>query len=70
MTGLLQLLDEPCRFEAVETRHLNVEEDDGEFLFQQALQSLLARLRTDQRLVERLEQRFERQQVLGPVVDQ
>jgi hypothetical protein len=56
--------------EAVHTRHLHVEQNDGEVLLEQRLERLLARPRHAQAHAQRLEHRLERQQVLPPVVDE
>jgi len=63
-------LDQARRVEAVHARHLDVEQDDRELTRQQVLERLFARIGADQRLRERLEDRFERQQVLRAIVDE
>ena len=66
----LPLLDQLGGLEAVHPRHLDVEQDRRELVVQQPPQRLLARRGADEIGVERLEDRLEREQVLGPVVDQ
>jgi hypothetical protein len=66
----LTRLDQARGLEAVDPRHLNVEQDDGEVVEEELAQRLVARVRPDQRLIERLEDRLQREQVLRPVVDQ
>ena len=70
MTGPLALLDQLRRLEPVQPRHLDVEQDRSELLVEQVPQRLLAGCREHELLPERLEQRLEREQVLGPVVDE
>src|SRR5207244_3690711 len=48
----------------------DVEEDDRELLLEQVPERLLARGRGDEAAAERLQARLEREQVLGPVVDE
>ena len=66
----LELLDQLRGLEAVHARHLDVEQDHGVLVVEQASQRLFARLDADELLAQRLEDRLERQQVLRPVVDQ
>ena len=66
----LPLLDQLRRLEAVEVRHLDVEEDHGEVVAQQLPERVLTRMRPHEVLAERLEDRLEREQVLGRVVDE
>ena len=66
----LALLDQLGRLEAVEPRHLDVEQDHRELVVEEVAQRLLAGLGADELLPERLEDRLEREQVLGPVVDE
>ena len=70
MPRALELLDQLGGLEAVHARHLHVEQDHGELVVEQAPQRLFARLDADELLAERLEDRLEREQVLGPVVDE
>jgi hypothetical protein len=58
------------RLEAVHPRHLDVEQDDGEVLAEQRAQRLLAAVGGHEAHLERLEDGGQREQVLGPVVDQ
>ena len=66
----LARLDQPRGLEAVDPRHLNVEQDDGEVVEEELAQRLVPRVRPDQRLAERLEDRLQREQVLRPIVDE
>ena len=68
--GLAPALDVLGGLEAVELGHLDVEQDERELVVQQPAQRLLAGRRGDQAAVQRGEDRLEREQVLGPVVDQ
>ena len=63
-------LDQLGGLEPVQPRHLDVEQDRGELCLEQVPERLLARSSADELLAERLEERLEREQVLGPVVDQ
>ena len=58
------------RLEAVHARHLDVEQHDGEILVEQRAQRLLARARRHEPHIERFEHGGQREQVLGPVVDE
>ena len=69
VTGPLTPLDQLRRLEPVQPRHLDVEQDRSELFVEQMSQRLLAGCRENELLLERLEERLERQQVLGPVVD-
>ena len=66
----LPLLDQLRGLEAVHARHLDVEQDRRELLVEQPPQRLLARRGADEVGVERLEDRLQGEQVLGPVVDE
>ena len=55
---------------AVEPRHAHIEQDDREFLLQQATQSLLARAHAHDALPERLENGAQRVQRVLVVVDE
>ena len=66
----LALLDQRRRFEAVEHRHLDVQQDDRGIVPQQLAERLLAGVGVEEVLLERLEDGLEREQVLGPVVDE
>ena len=66
----LALLDRARGLEAVEPRHHDVEEDHRELLVEQVPERLLARLRAHEVLPQRLQDRLEGEQVLGPVIDQ
>jgi hypothetical protein len=67
---LLSRLDHLGRLEAVQARHLHVEQDHRELTLEQAAQRVFARLGAHESLPERLEDRLEREQILGPIVDQ
>ena len=56
--------------EAVEAGHLDVEQDEREVLLAEPLERLLARARPHEALAERLEDRFEGDQVRRAVVHQ
>ena len=62
--------DQLGRLEAVEPRHLDVEEDRRELALQHRLERLLAGARPHEPVARRLEDRLEREQVLGVVVDE
>ena len=66
----LALLDQRRGFEAVQDRHLHVEQDHRDVLVEELAQSVLAGVGVEELLAERLEDRLEREQVLGPVVDE
>src|SRR4051794_34060664 len=66
----LALLDQLGGLESVHPRHLDVEQNHGEVVVQQAAQRLLARGRAHGPQAERLQHRLEGQQVLGLVVDE
>ena len=66
----LALLDQLCRVEPVETRHLDVEQDAREVVVEQRPERLLAGLRADEVLAERLEDRSQGDEVLLAVVDE
>ena len=70
MPRLLTLLDELRRLQTVETRHLHVEENHGERLPEELQERLFARARLDQPHFEGLQGPFQREEVLGPVVDE
>ena len=62
------LLDQRRRVEAVELGHLHVEQDHGDLVPQQLPQRILAGMRVDEVLAERLQDGLEGEQVLGAVV--
>ena len=62
-------LDQLGGLEAVEARHLHIEEDHGELVLEQVAEGLVSRRRGDKPVAERLEDRLEREQVLRAVVD-
>ena len=66
----LSLLDQLGGLEAVEPGHLDVQQDRREVVVEEVAERLLARVRADELRPERLQDRLERQQVLGPVVDE
>ena len=66
----LPLLDQARGLEAVDPRHLHVEQDHGEVPAEQLPERLLAGVRAHELLPERLEDGLEREQVLGAVVDE
>src|SRR5438309_417766 len=68
--GLLPLLDQLRRLEAIEPRHLDVEQDHRERLSQELQERLLTGLCFHQPRAERLQHAFQREEVLGPIVDQ
>jgi hypothetical protein len=67
---LLPRLDQAGGLEPVHVGHLDVEQHGGELATQQLAQRLLARTGAHQLEPERLEHRFEREQVVGPIVDE
>ena len=68
--GALALADERGGLEAVHAGHVDVEQDDGELVVEQCAQRLAAGVGADDVLAQLLEDRFERQQLLGLVVDE
>ena len=66
----LALLDQLRGLEPVETRHLDVEQDAREVLVEERPERLLAGLRADEVLAERLEDRAQGDEVLLAVVDE
>jgi hypothetical protein len=67
----LALLDHLGDLEAVEVGHLDVEQDHREVVsVQQAAERLCAGARADELVPERLEDRLQREEVLGPIVDE
>jgi len=66
----LARLDDLRDLEAVHTRHLDVEQDHGEFLAQHPLQSFRPRVGANQILAELLENRFEREKIFRSIVDE
>jgi hypothetical protein len=64
------LADHRRKLEAIELRHVDVEQDDGNFRPQQAFQRLTARAGRDQALAKRTEDRFIAQKLSRLVVDQ
>ena len=63
-------LDQCGGLEPVEPWHLHVEQDHRDVVAEELAQRVLAGLRVEERLAQRLEDRLEREQVLGPVVDE
>jgi hypothetical protein len=61
--------DQLRRFEAIEAGHVDVEQDHSEVLRQHLLQRLLAGVRGDDVLPELVEDRRQREQLVGPIVD-
>ncbi len=68
--GARPLLDQLRRFEPVEPRHPDVEQDHREVLLEQHPQRSVAGCRGSERVPERLEHRLERAQILRLVVDE
>ena len=64
------LLDQLRRVEPVESRHLDVEQDAGEVVVEQRPERLLAGVRADEVLTERLQDRAQGDEVLLVVVDE
>src|SRR6476620_8279214 len=56
-------------FEAVHSRHVHIEENNGELLLQQTTQSFATRSRANQILIQFREVRLVREKLVGPVVD-
>src|SRR6266545_3258889 len=69
VSALRPLLDELRRLEPVEARHLNVEQDEREISGQQVAQRFFARAALHQLVAERIQHRFERDQIARVVVD-
>ena len=65
----LARLDESRGFEAVDAGHLHVQQDHRHIMRQQLAQRLITGARAHEDLPERLEDRFEREEILGAVVD-
>src|SRR5712675_258997 len=70
MSRTFARLDHARRLESVHSRHLNVEQYDGELALEQAAQRVLARLGAHESLPQRLEDGLERKQILGAIVDE
>jgi hypothetical protein len=66
----LPLLDELGGLETVHPRHLDVEEDHGEIVLEQALERFFSGACVDHIELERVEHRVQRHEVLGLVVDE
>ena len=66
----LALLDQLRRLEAVEQRHLDVEQDDRDVVEQQLAERLFSGMGVEEVLLERLEDGLQRKQVLRTVVDE
>src|SRR3954467_2201834 len=62
--------DESCGFEAIDYGHRDIQENDGEFLFQQPTQSFLAGACLNNVLPETGENRFEREEFVLAVIDE
>jgi hypothetical protein len=58
------------RLEAIHDRHVHVEEDDGEVLLQERSQRLASGVRADEGLAEVAQDRFQRHELVRPVVDE
>ena len=69
MRRLPAAADHRGRLEAVHVRHVDVEQDHGEFLLQQVAQRLPTGTRRDEVLAQALEDRLVDQELLGQVVD-
>ncbi len=65
----LAAADERRRLEAVEARHVHVEQDDGEVALQDFLQRVLARARRDHVLLQILEDGLQHEPLVRAVVD-
>ena len=63
------LTDQRGRLKTVHVRHVHIEQDDGEVVFQQSAQRLAPRADADHVLPQHVEDRFHRQQLVGHVVD-
>ena len=68
--GLLPLLDQLCGLQAIESRHLDVEQDHRERVSQELQERLLAGPGFHQPRSDRLQHALQREEVLGPIVDQ
>ena len=68
MPRAFALLDQRRSLDAVELGHLHVEQYHGDLVPQQLPQRILAGMRVDEVLAERLQDGLEREQVLGAVV--
>jgi hypothetical protein len=62
--------DPPCRLEPVHPRHLNVDQDDRKPVLKDVIERLGPRKRLEELGADGLENRPQRQQVRGRVVDQ
>src|SRR5262249_9737960 len=67
--GLLAAADERGRLQAVHARHVDVEQDDGEVLFQHAAQRLLAGARKDEVLPQLAQDGLHDEQLLRQIID-
>jgi hypothetical protein len=64
------LLDQRSGLQAVQTRHLDVHQDDGQVVTQDLPERLLSRLRRQELVAEGLEERLQRDEVRRMVVDE
>ncbi len=68
--GCDALADEGCGFKAVHAGHVDVEQDDGEFILEESAERFAARERADDILVQYVQGGFERENSLGLIVNQ
>src|SRR4030095_10821760 len=70
MSRLLSFVDQRGCLEAVQDRHIHVQNDQSEFLIQKHPKSVKSRFSPDKILVEIGQKRLERDQILDMVIDQ
>ena len=70
MRGPFPAANQLGRLQAVHSRHVDVEEDDGELVLQHLPERLLARIRGDEVLAELLENRAVDDVLVGAIVDE
>ena len=70
MFGFVALADQRCRLESVNVGHCNIEQNNGNFIPEKILQRLRARSRFHEVLAEPLQDSFESEQILAPVVNE
>src|SRR4051812_18567087 len=67
--GSWPLPDERGRFESIHARHVHVEQDHREILFEKATQSFSTRSGTNNILAQLFQNSLVREKLVGPIVD-